>query len=100
MSRTRLKPAAKFLIMIALAASLILSFIYLRPLIIPEGDKAQSVAGLMSGSNSPSTGNKCIEFANSPTNIKLIDVILTEDVTSDVTSVRASAAAVCDTLVV
>jgi NitT/TauT family transport system substrate-binding protein len=61
MSKTRLKPAAKFLIMIALAASLILSFIYLRPLIIPEGDKAQSVAGLMSGSNSPSTGNKCIE---------------------------------------
>ena len=66
MAKVRLKPAAKIAIMLAVAGALIAGFVFLRPLILPEGVKPGDVSGLMSGDKDAGSGsagdNKCIEI--------------------------------------
>lgn len=61
----RIKPAGKIAIMLLAAATIICAIVFLRPIILPEGTKAQSVSGLMSSNQSSSenpSNNKCLEI--------------------------------------
>jgi len=61
----KIKPAGKIAITVLVASAIVGSIIFLRPLVLPEGDKAQDVSGMMRGSASATastTTNKCLEI--------------------------------------
>lgn len=65
----KIKPAGKIAIVVGLAAAMFFGYTKFKDQILPEGDKAEDVSGLMADSGSattntatPSGANKCIEI--------------------------------------